>query len=50
MTSHDVNNSSRIATRVIIINDSHIAAMGTARQLKDSQDPFVREFLQADTA
>ena len=47
MTSHDVNNSFRIATRVIIINESHIAAMGTAQQLKDSQDPFVREFLQA---
>ena len=46
MTSHDVNNSFRIATRIIIINESHIAAMGTARQLKDSQEPFVREFLQ----
>jgi phospholipid/cholesterol/gamma-HCH transport system ATP-binding protein len=46
MTSHDVNNSFRIATRIIIINERHIAAMGTARQLKDSQEPFVREFLQ----
>jgi phospholipid/cholesterol/gamma-HCH transport system ATP-binding protein len=46
MTSHDVNNSFRIATRIIIINESHIAAMGTAQQLKDSQDPFLREFLQ----
>jgi len=47
MTSHDVNNSFRIATRVLIINDCHIAAMGTAQQLKESQEPFVREFLQA---
>jgi phospholipid/cholesterol/gamma-HCH transport system ATP-binding protein len=47
MTSHDVNNSFRIATRIIIINDSRIAAIGTAQQLKDSQEPFVREFLQA---
>jgi phospholipid/cholesterol/gamma-HCH transport system ATP-binding protein len=47
MTSHDVNNSFRIATRIIIIDESRIAAMGTARQLKDSQEPFVREFLQA---
>ena len=46
MTSHDVNNSFRIATRIIIINERHIAAMGTAQQLKDSQEPFVREFLQ----
>jgi phospholipid/cholesterol/gamma-HCH transport system ATP-binding protein len=47
ITSHDVNNSFRIATRIIIINESHIAAVGTAQQLKDSQEPFVREFLQA---
>lgn len=47
MTSHDVNNSFRIASRIIIINESRIAATGTARQLKDSQEPFVREFLQA---
>ena len=50
MTSHDVSNSFRIATRIIIINESRIAAMGTARQLKDSQEPFVREFLQEATA
>ena len=47
ITSHDVNNSFRIATRIIIINESHIAAVGTAQQLKDSHEPFVREFLQA---
>jgi len=47
MTSHDVNNSFRIASRLVIINECHIAAMGTAQQLKDSQEPFVREFLQA---
>ena len=47
MSSHDVNNSFRIASRIIIINESRIAAMGTAQQLKDSQEPFVREFLQA---
>ena len=49
MTSHDVNNSFRIATRLIIINECHIAAMGTSQQLKESQEPFVREFLQAAT-
>jgi len=47
MSSHDVNNSFRIASRIIIINDCHIAAIGTAQQLKESQEPFVREFLQA---
>lgn len=46
ITSHDVNNSFRIANRLIIINECRIAAMGTAQQLKESQQPFVREFLQ----
>jgi phospholipid/cholesterol/gamma-HCH transport system ATP-binding protein len=47
MSSHDVNNSFRIATRLLIINNSRIAAIGTAEQLKESQEPFVKEFLQA---
>jgi len=47
LTSHDVNNSFRIASRIIIINDCQIAAIGTATQLKDSKEPFVQEFLQA---
>jgi phospholipid/cholesterol/gamma-HCH transport system ATP-binding protein len=50
MTSHDVNNSFRIASRIIIINECRIAAMGTAKQLKESQEPFVKEFLQASIA
>jgi phospholipid/cholesterol/gamma-HCH transport system ATP-binding protein len=50
MSSHDVNNSFRIATRLIIINECRIAAMGTAQALKESKEPFVREFLQAATA
>ena len=50
MTSHDVNNSFRIASRIVIINECHIAAMGSAQQLKGSQEPFVREFLQAASA
>jgi len=50
MTSHDVNNSFRIATRIIIINEGHIVAMGTAQQLKDLREPFVREFLKATSS
>jgi phospholipid/cholesterol/gamma-HCH transport system ATP-binding protein len=49
LTSHDVNNSCRIASRLLIMNEGHIAAIGTAQQLKGSQDPFVREFLLATT-
>jgi phospholipid/cholesterol/gamma-HCH transport system ATP-binding protein len=50
MTSHDVNNSFRMATRLMIINDCQIAAIGTPEEIKASQVPFVREFLQASTA
>jgi len=47
LTSHDVGNSFRIATKLIIINDCKIAAMGTAEDIKASNEPFVREFLKA---
>ncbi|MDE2028655.1 MAG: ATP-binding cassette domain-containing protein [Candidatus Omnitrophica bacterium] len=50
LTSHDVGNSFRIANRLLIINDCRIAAEGTARQLKESKEPFVQEFLQAATS
>jgi phospholipid/cholesterol/gamma-HCH transport system ATP-binding protein len=50
MSSHDVNNSFRIASRLVIINECQIAAMGTVEEVKASQEPFVREFLQAATA
>ena len=46
MTSHDVNNSYRIASKLIILNECRIAAMGTPQQIKGSQEPFVREFLK----
>jgi phospholipid/cholesterol/gamma-HCH transport system ATP-binding protein len=47
ITSHDVNNSFRIAHRIIIIDNCHIAAMGTPQELRNLTQPFVREFLQA---
>ncbi len=47
MTSHDVGNSFRISSRLLIINEGRVAAMGTPAELKGSQEPFVREFLQA---
>ena len=49
MSSHDVNNSFRIASRLLIINEGKIAAMGTAEELKNSNEPFVKEYLQAAT-
>ena len=50
MSSHDVNNSFRIATRLLILDECKIAALGTAQELRASQVPFVKEYLQAATA
>ncbi len=50
ITSHDVNNSLRIADRLIIIDERRIAAIGTGQQLKESSEPFVRQFLRAGMA
>ena len=50
MSSHDVNNSFRIANRLLIIDECKIAALGTPQELKASQVPFVKEYLQAATA
>ncbi len=50
MTSHDVGNAFRIASRIIILNECRIAAMGTPQELKASKEPFVREFLQTATS
>jgi len=47
ITSHDINNSFRIANRLFIIDECRMAAIGTPQQLKASQNPFVRQFLQA---
>ena len=45
ITSHDVNNSFRIADRLAILNDGRILVIGTKEELKSSQIPFVQEFL-----
>lgn len=47
VTSHDVENSFKIADRMIILNESHIEAMGTKEEMRLSTLPFVREFLHA---
>jgi len=45
MTSHDVNNSFRIADRLAILEEGKIVALGTKEELEISPNPFVREFL-----
>lgn len=47
ITSHDINNSFRIADKILLIRDGKILAFGTPAQLKASQETFVREFVGA---
>ena len=46
VSSHDIQNSFRIADRLILIREGKIAASGTQFDLKASNDFFVREFIQ----
>ncbi len=47
VASHDIPNSFRIADRIALIRGGRIVALGTPRQLRDSEDPFVQEFIKA---
>ncbi|MBF0489734.1 MAG: ATP-binding cassette domain-containing protein [Candidatus Omnitrophica bacterium] len=46
ITSHDVENSLRIADRIAILNEGHIEVMGTREDLLSCPRPFVKEFLK----
>ncbi len=47
ITSHDIDNSLRIADRLILLNESRIVAIGTPEAMRANQEGFVREFLRA---
>ncbi len=47
ITSHDIENSFRIADRLVLLNEGQIAAMGTKEELRANKAPFVHEFLYA---
>lgn len=46
LTSHDVNNSFRIADQVVIIRNGTLVAKGTPQELRTMDDFFIREFLK----
>ncbi|MBI3314977.1 MAG: ATP-binding cassette domain-containing protein [Candidatus Omnitrophica bacterium] len=46
ITSHDIDNSLRIADRLILLNESRIVAVGTPQAMRVHQEGFVREFLR----
>jgi len=45
VTSHDIENSFRIADRIILIRGGKIVAQGAPETIKASEDAFVHEFL-----
>jgi phospholipid/cholesterol/gamma-HCH transport system ATP-binding protein len=45
VTSHDIQNSFRIADRLALIHDGRIVAVGTQGELESSADSFVKEFV-----
>ncbi len=45
VTSHDVQNSLRIADRLALLQNGRIAAMGTPSEFKASNNIFVKEFI-----
>ena len=45
ITSHDIENSFRIADRLILLNESHIVAMGTKEEIMANKSEFVCKFV-----
>jgi phospholipid/cholesterol/gamma-HCH transport system ATP-binding protein len=43
--SHDIASAFKVADRLAVLYDGHIAAQGTPAEVKQSQDPYVRKFL-----
>ncbi|MDE2402416.1 MAG: ABC transporter ATP-binding protein [Burkholderiales bacterium] len=47
LVSHDVDESFLIADHVVLLANGSIAAQGTPKELRASEDPLVRQFVQA---
>lgn len=47
VVSHDVHETFAIADRVVFIANGRIAAQGTPQQMRDSDNPLVRQFVNA---
>lgn len=48
VVSHDVEETFAIADQVVFVANGRIAAQGTPQQLRDSDDPLVRQFVDAE--
>lgn len=47
ITSHDIDNSFRIADKLVILNEGRIAAMGSVDEIKANPEGFVKEFIRS---
>jgi phospholipid/cholesterol/gamma-HCH transport system ATP-binding protein len=45
VTSHDIENSFRIADRLVLLQEGRVIAKGTPKELKASSNSFVKEFV-----
>jgi phospholipid/cholesterol/gamma-HCH transport system ATP-binding protein len=43
--SHDIASAFKVADRLAVLYDGHIAAQGTPAEVRQSQDPYVQRFL-----
>ncbi len=48
VVSHDVRGSFRVGNRIALLTDGKIRKVGTADELRDSEDQAVRQFLERD--
>ncbi len=48
VVSHDLDETFRIADQVIVLANGRIAAQGTPDEVRGSQDPLVRQFVNAE--
>jgi phospholipid/cholesterol/gamma-HCH transport system ATP-binding protein len=48
IVSHDLEETFRIADKVVILANGRIAAQGTPDEVKQSEDPLVRQFVNAE--
>jgi len=47
VVTHNVPSARRIGDKLIILHGGHIIAQGTARELDDSKDEVVRQFMSS---
>jgi phospholipid/cholesterol/gamma-HCH transport system ATP-binding protein len=43
--SHDIASAFKVADRLAVLYDGHLAAEGTPEEVRQSPDPFVQRFL-----